>query len=216
MSVFHRLLRGCSRKRGKVCKSCCARVVLELQLPAVCVEMFGNHLCALQAVDGMAGPSRLTLDMFSVFMCKDCKTILAEGRDACECNDMMDVIACISATKEVEVEETMRYDLSPDLQGCVYSHLKCKGCAANVGMILTCAVSEVAHLRRLFCFFKNSILCYSTKTKQLLEGNQFDFNIVHCVIQVEELQDEIVEISTRVHKMADLVRHHVPSSLPED
>ncbi|XP_056374202.1 uncharacterized protein LOC130271057 isoform X2 [Hyla sarda] len=33
---------------------------------------------------------------------------------------------------------------------------------------------------------------------------------------VEELQDEIVEISTRVHKMADLVRHHVPSSLPED
>ncbi|KAG8594935.1 hypothetical protein GDO81_001372 [Engystomops pustulosus] len=164
----------------------------------------------------MAGPSMLEIDLYSVFMCRKCNTILAEGGNACESNDVLDLIAFLAVSTDVEVEEGQRYDVSPDLQGCVYSYLRCGVCKAKVGLFLTCAVAEVSHLRKLFCIFRKSVLCYSLKTKNLLEGERFYFNAARCVAKLGQLEQDMFHTYSRIQDLANIVQLQLQSSEDED
>ncbi|XP_044141531.1 protein Mis18-beta [Bufo gargarizans] len=164
----------------------------------------------------MAGSSSLLFpDIRSVFMCKVCNTILTEGRKVCDSSEVLDLIAFLSVTKQVQKVVPIRYDVSPSLEGCVYIYLKCGVCTAKVGVLLICAVAEVAHLRNLYCLFKKSILCYSMKTKKLLEGSRFYFNAGNCVRHLEELEKTTFDTFRCIQQFADTVQLHIPLPLAE-
>ncbi|KAM4052357.1 protein Mis18-beta [Anomaloglossus baeobatrachus] len=170
-----------------------------------------NAKSARQSSAGLSGaagqeePSVFMVDASSVFMCKICNAILAEGRSACEYNKELNVIACLKATKTVIVDNEVKNNVNEGIKVCVFSFLKCKICVAALGMFLYSTAAEFAHLRDMFCFFANSIVCYSMKTKQMIEGNKIDVNVSQCTTQLRELKRELFATEQRIRHLVTRV-----------
>ncbi|NXA63536.1 MS18B protein, partial [Mohoua ochrocephala] len=81
-------------------------------------------------------------------------------------------------TSDVTWEDSLLVGLEGALLGCTYYLLSCRSCGLAVGFILYSSGSDLAYLRGLFCFFKDSIICYLLKSQMIIEASKVNFPAV--------------------------------------
>ncbi|NXW60123.1 MS18B protein, partial [Eurystomus gularis] len=81
----------------------------------------------------------------------------------------------LEVTDEVTWEDSLMIGLEGALLGCAYYALTCRSCRMIVGFILYSSARDLASLRGLFCFFKDSILCYFLKRQIIVEASEIIF-----------------------------------------
>ncbi|KAF2980025.1 hypothetical protein EK904_009459 [Melospiza melodia maxima] len=101
-------------------------------------------------------------------------------------------------TSDVTWEDSLLVGLEGALLGSAYYLLFCRSCGLAVGFILYSSGSELAHLRDLFCFFKDSIMCYFLKNQMILEASKVNFPAVTLKKRMQNTKEKLVELSTRV------------------
>ncbi|NWH84665.1 MS18B protein, partial [Aegithalos caudatus] len=81
----------------------------------------------------------------------------------------------LEVTSDVTWEDSQLVGLEGALLGCAYYLLSCQSCGLAVGFILCSSGSDLAYLRGLFCFFKESITCYLLKNQMIMEASKVNF-----------------------------------------
>ncbi|NWH58512.1 MS18B protein, partial [Geococcyx californianus] len=115
----------------------------------------------------------------ALFHCRGCWAVLGDSLHLCaEEEPCLGLFACLKATKDVTWEDSLMVGLEGALLGCAYYALTCQSCGSAVGFILYSAPSNLAYLRGLFCFFKDSILCYLLKNQMVIEASEVKFPAV--------------------------------------
>uniref|UniRef100_A0A8B9UHE6 Protein yippee-like n=1 Tax=Anas zonorhyncha TaxID=75864 RepID=A0A8B9UHE6_9AVES len=112
----------------------------------------------------------------AVFQCRGCRAVLADSLHLCgavRCSRVS--LLSSGVTGDVAWEDALLVGLEGALLGCAYNALYCRLCGSMVGFILYSAFSNLAHLRGLFCFFKESILCYLLKNNITIEASKVNF-----------------------------------------
>ncbi|NXS53428.1 MS18B protein, partial [Brachypteracias leptosomus] len=114
----------------------------------------------------------------AVFHCRGCWAVLGDSLQLCAQGPRLDLLACFKVTDEVTWEDSLMFGLEGALLGCAYYALSCRSCGLVVGFILYSAARDMAHLRGLFCFFKDSILCYLLNKQTIMEASKMNFPAV--------------------------------------
>ncbi|NXQ28003.1 MS18B protein, partial [Alaudala cheleensis] len=115
----------------------------------------------------------------AVFHCRGCWTVLGDSLQLCGQEPPgLSVLICFKVTSDVTWEDSLLVGLEGALLGCAYYLLSCRSCGLAVGFILYSSGSDLAHLRGLFCFFKDSIICYLLKNQIIIEASKVNFPAV--------------------------------------
>ncbi|NWU17657.1 MS18B protein, partial [Cephalopterus ornatus] len=118
-------------------------------------------------------------EMCAVFHCPVCWTVLGDSLHLCAPEGpRLGFLACFKVTNDVIWKDSHLIGLEEPLLGCAYNTLTCRSCGLSVGFILHSAASDLAHLRGLFCFFKDRILCYLLENQMVIEASKVDFPAV--------------------------------------
>ncbi|KAM9190248.1 LOW QUALITY PROTEIN: protein Mis18-beta [Mergus octosetaceus] len=144
-----------------------------------------------------------------VFQCRGCRAVLGDSLHLCAQEERrLGLLACLRVTGDVAWEDALLVGLEGALLGCAYNALYCRSCGSMVGFILYSAFSNLAHLRGLFCFFKESILCYLLKNKITIEASKVNFPALTLKEQLGKLKEKLVMVHMRlellVKKMEEL------------
>ncbi|NXR93141.1 MS18B protein, partial [Hypocryptadius cinnamomeus] len=109
----------------------------------------------------------------AVFHCRGCWTVLGDSLQLCGQEPPgLNVLVCFSQCLVGPAENT---SLSPF---SAYYLLFCRSCGLSVGFVLYSSGSDLAHIRDLFCFFKDSIMCYLLKNQIIIEASKVNFPAV--------------------------------------
>ncbi|NXK48758.1 MS18B protein, partial [Chauna torquata] len=112
----------------------------------------------------------------AVFQCRGCRAVLGDSLHLCAQEERrLGLLACLKVTDDVAWEDSLMIGLEGALLGCAYNALSCRSCGLIVGFTLYSTFSDLAHLRGLFCFFKDNILCYLLKNKMIIEASKVNF-----------------------------------------
>ncbi|NXQ43429.1 MS18B protein, partial [Catharus fuscescens] len=112
----------------------------------------------------------------AVFHCRGCWTVLGDSLQLCGQEPPgLSVLICFKVTNDVTREDSLLVGLEGALLGCAYYLLSCRSCGLAVGFVLESSVSDLAYLRDLFCFFKDSIICYLLKNQRIVEASKVNF-----------------------------------------
>ncbi|NXQ55948.1 MS18B protein, partial [Anthoscopus minutus] len=115
----------------------------------------------------------------AVFHCRDCWTVLGDSLQLCGQEPPgLSVLICFKVTSDVTWEDSLSVGLDGALVGCTYYLLSCRSCGLALGFSLYSSDSDLAYLRGLFCFFKNSIMCYLLKHQKTIEASKVNFPAV--------------------------------------
>ncbi|NXF07211.1 MS18B protein, partial [Smithornis capensis] len=115
----------------------------------------------------------------AVFLCRDCWTVLGDSLQLCASKaPQLSFLVCFKVTSDVIWEDSLLISLDDTLLGCAYNELRCRSCGVNVGFMLYSATSDLAHLRGLFCFFKDRIICYLLGNQMIIDASEVDFPTV--------------------------------------
>ncbi|NXM63118.1 MS18B protein, partial [Illadopsis cleaveri] len=110
----------------------------------------------------------------AVFHCRGCWTVLGDSLQLCGQEPPgLSVLICFSQCLVGPAGNT--FSLSPF---SAYYLLSCRSCGLAVGFILYSSGSDLAYLRGLFCFFKDSIICYLLKNQMIIEASKVHFPAV--------------------------------------
>ncbi|XP_057882497.1 protein Mis18-beta [Melospiza georgiana] len=135
----------------------------------------------------------------AVFHCRGCWTVLGDSLQLCGQEPPgLRVLICLKVTSDVTWEDSLLVGLEGALLGSAYYLLFCRSCGLAVGFILYSSGSELAHLRDLFCFFKDSIMCYFLKNQMIMEASKVNFPAVTLKKRMQNMKEKLVELSTRV------------------
>ncbi|NWI61006.1 MS18B protein, partial [Calyptomena viridis] len=115
----------------------------------------------------------------AAFLCCGCWTVLGDSLHLCAPGTpQLSFLACFKVTSDVIWQDSLLVALEGPLLGCAYNALNCRSCGLTVGFVLYSAPSDLAHLRGLFCFFKDSIVCYILGNQMIIEASKVDFPAV--------------------------------------
>ncbi|KAM3671370.1 protein Mis18-beta [Ammospiza maritima maritima] len=135
----------------------------------------------------------------AVFHCRGCWTVLGDSLQLCGQEPPgLRVLICFKVTSDVTWEDSLLVGLEGALLGSAYYLLFCRSCGLAVGFILYSSGNELAHLRDLFCFFKDSIMCYFLKNQIIVEASKVNFPAVTLKKRMQNMKEKLVELSTRV------------------
>ncbi|XP_041257737.1 protein Mis18-beta [Onychostruthus taczanowskii] len=135
----------------------------------------------------------------AVFHCRSCWTVLGDSLQLCgQEPPELSVLVCFKVTSDVTWEDSLLIGLEGALLGCAYYLLLCRSCGLAVGFILYSSGSDLAHLRDLFCFFKDSIMCYLLKNQMIIEASKVNFPAVTLKENMQKMKEKLVELSGRV------------------
>uniref|UniRef100_A0A8C3QQL5 Protein yippee-like n=1 Tax=Cyanoderma ruficeps TaxID=181631 RepID=A0A8C3QQL5_9PASS len=84
----------------------------------------------------------------------------------------------LEVTSDVTLAKSLVVGLEGSLLGCAYYLLSCRSCGSAVGFILYSSGADLAYLRGLFCFFKDSIICYFLQNHMIIEASKVNFPAV--------------------------------------
>ncbi|XP_032043884.1 protein Mis18-beta [Aythya fuligula] len=145
----------------------------------------------------------------AVFQCRGCRAVLGDSLHLCAQEERrLGLLACLRVTGDVAWEDALLVGLEGALLGCAYNALYCRSCGLMVGFILYSAFSNLAHLRGLFCFFKDSILCYLLKNNITIEASKVNFPALTLKEQLGKLKEKLVMVHMRlellIKKMEEL------------
>ncbi|XP_050191359.1 protein Mis18-beta [Myiozetetes cayanensis] len=146
-------------------------------------------------------------ELCAVFHCRGCWTVLGDSLQLCAPEEpRLGFLACFKVTSDVIWEDSILIGLEEPLLGCAYNALSCRSCGLSVGFILHSAASDMAHLRGLFCFFKDRILCYLLENKMVIEASKVDFPAVTLKKEVQELKEKLVEFHIRMELLTNKLK----------
>ncbi|NWV68101.1 MS18B protein, partial [Malurus elegans] len=115
----------------------------------------------------------------AVFHCRSCWAVLGDSLQLCGQEPPgLSVLICFKVTSDVTWDDSLLVGLEGALLGCAYYLLSCRSCGLAVGFILYSSASDLAYLRGLFCFFKDSIVCYLLKNQMITEASNVKFPAV--------------------------------------
>ncbi|XP_041316122.1 protein Mis18-beta isoform X2 [Pyrgilauda ruficollis] len=135
----------------------------------------------------------------AVFHCRSCWTVLGDSLQLCgQEPSELSILVCFKVTSDVTWEDSLLIGLEGALLGCAYYLLLCRSCGLAVGFILYSSGSDLAHLRDLFCFFKDSIMCYLLKNQMIIEASKVNFPAVTLKENMQKMKEKLVELSGRV------------------
>ncbi|XP_035395624.1 LOW QUALITY PROTEIN: protein Mis18-beta [Cygnus atratus] len=154
----------------------------------------------------------------AVFQCRGCRAVLADSLHLCAQEERrLGLLACLRVTEDVAWEDALLVGLEGALLGCAYNALYCRLCGSMVGFILYSAFSNLAYLRGLFCFFKESILCYLLKNKITIEASKVNFPTLTLKEQLGKLKEKLVVVHMRlellIKKMEELKQKDMAESM---
>ncbi|NWW66926.1 MS18B protein, partial [Ifrita kowaldi] len=128
----------------------------------------------------------------AVFHCRGCWTVLGDSLQLCGQEPPgLSVLVCFSQCLVGPRGGRQRrpgwehFSLSPF---SAYYLLTCRSCGSAVGFILYSSGSDLAYLRGLFCFFKESIICYLLKSQMIIEASKVNFPAVTLKEQMEKVR----------------------------
>ncbi|KAI1237897.1 hypothetical protein IHE44_0013989 [Lamprotornis superbus] len=114
----------------------------------------------------------------AVFHCRGCWTVLGDSLQLCGQEPPgLSVLICFSHA---------------------YYLLSCRSCGLAVGFILHSSGSDLAYLRDLFCFFKDSIICYLLKNQRIIEASKVNFPPVTLKEQMHKVKEKLVDFHSRI------------------
>ncbi|XP_040209274.1 protein Mis18-beta [Rana temporaria] len=137
-------------------------------------------------------------EMYSLYQCKSCHSVLSEGMSLCGHNENLTVIAFLRVTSDVNMSDALEFGIDDDLEGCAFNHLTCKGCDTLIGFNLYSATRPYTHLRGLFCLLKQHLLCYLIESKTTIEGTQLQFDFTQFINGIRELKESLAKMYSRV------------------
>ncbi|XP_006128754.2 protein Mis18-beta [Pelodiscus sinensis] len=141
----------------------------------------------------------LRLEDCALLHCRSCRAVLADSLHLCAQEDRcLRVLVCFKVTNDVVLEDSLMVGIEGALLGCTYYALYCHSCGIMVGFSLYSAFTALAHLRGLFCLFKDSILCYLLKTKTVIEASEMNFPVLSLKEHLEKLKDQLVAVHARL------------------
>ncbi|XP_041316125.1 protein Mis18-beta isoform X4 [Pyrgilauda ruficollis] len=112
----------------------------------------------------------------AVFHCRSCWTVLGDSLQLCgQEPSELSILVCFKVTSDVTWEDSLLIGLEGALLGC-----------------------DLAHLRDLFCFFKDSIMCYLLKNQMIIEASKVNFPAVTLKENMQKMKEKLVELSGRV------------------
>ncbi|NWU54595.1 MS18B protein, partial [Dromas ardeola] len=115
----------------------------------------------------------------AMFQCGGCWAVLGDSLHLCAQEERrLGLLVCYRVTNNVTWEDSLMIGLEGALLGCAYNALSCQSCGSNVGFILYSAPSDLAYLRGLFCFFKDSIICYLLEKQIIIQASKVNFPAV--------------------------------------
>ncbi|XP_021389128.2 protein Mis18-beta [Lonchura striata] len=142
----------------------------------------------------------------AVFHCRGCWTVLGDSLQLCGQEPPgLSVLICFRVTNDVTWEESLLVGLEGALLGCTYYLLFCRSCGSAVGFILYSSGSDLVYLRDLFCFFKDSIMCYLLKNQMIVEASKVNFPAVTLKENMQKVKEKLVDLSARI----ELVTEHL-------
>ncbi|NWZ69634.1 MS18B protein, partial [Acrocephalus arundinaceus] len=115
----------------------------------------------------------------AVFHCRGCWTVLGDSLQLCGQEPPgLSVLICFKVSSDVICEASPMVCVEGALHGCTYYSLSCRSCGLAVGFSLYSCGSDLAYLQDLFCFFKDSIICYLLKNQMIIEASKVNFPAV--------------------------------------
>ncbi|NXB25539.1 MS18B protein, partial [Rhagologus leucostigma] len=131
----------------------------------------------------------------AVFHCRGCWTVLGDSLQLCGQEPPgLSVLICFSQCLVGPAglgaggggrAGGEHFSLSPF---SAYYLLSCRSCGLAVGFILYSSGNDLAYLRGLFCFFKDSIICYLLKNQMIIEASKVNFPAVTLKEQMEKVR----------------------------
>ncbi|NXV00304.1 MS18B protein, partial [Cettia cetti] len=107
----------------------------------------------------------------AVFHCRGCWTVLGDSLQLCGQEPAgLSILICFSQCLLGSANTFSPFS--------AYYLLSCRSCGLVVGFILYSSGSDLAYLRDLFCFFKDSIICYLLKNQMIIEASKVNFPAV--------------------------------------
>ncbi|KAF4787960.1 Opa interacting protein 5 [Turdus rufiventris] len=135
----------------------------------------------------------------AVFHCRGCWTVLGDSLQLCGQEPPgLSVLICFKVTNDVRREDSLLVGLEGALLGCAYYLLSCRSCGLAVGFVLESSVRDLAYLRDLFCFFKDSIICYILKTQRIIEASKVNFPPVTLNEHMKKVKEKLVDFNSRI------------------
>ncbi|XP_058685209.1 protein Mis18-beta isoform X2 [Poecile atricapillus] len=135
----------------------------------------------------------------AVFHCRSCWTVLGDSLQLCAQEPPgLSVIICFKVTSDVTWEDSLLVGLEGALLECTYYLLTCRSCGLAVGFILYSCDSNLAYLRGLFCFFKDSIICYLLQNQIIIEASKVKFPAVTLKEHMHKVKEKLVDFNCRI------------------
>ncbi|XP_067414060.1 protein Mis18-beta isoform X2 [Emydura macquarii macquarii] len=156
-----------------------------------------------QAPDSPGGETLLRrglrLEECALFHCRDCRAVLGDSLHLCAQEERcLRVLVCFKVTNDVVLEDSLMVGIEGALLGCAYYALYCRSCGLMVGFSLYSTFTALAHLRGLFCLFKDSILCYLLKTKAIIAASEMNFPALSLKEHLGKLKEQLVVVHVRL------------------
>ncbi|NXI15147.1 MS18B protein, partial [Irena cyanogastra] len=119
----------------------------------------------------------------AVFHCRGCWTVLGDSLQLCGHEPPgLSVLICFSQCLVGPAGAASLFPFS------AYYLLSCRSCGLAVGFILYSSGSDLAYLRGLFSFFKDSITCYLLKNHMIIEASKVNFPAVTIKEQMQKVR----------------------------
>ncbi|XP_063187821.1 protein Mis18-beta [Chroicocephalus ridibundus] len=135
----------------------------------------------------------------AMFQCGGCWAVLGDSLHLCAQEERrLGLLVCYRVTNNVVWEDSLVIGLEGALLGCAYNVLSCQSCGSNLGFILYSAPSDLAYLRGLFCFFKDSIICYLLEKQIIIQASKVNFPAVTLEEPAQKLKEKIVKAHIRI------------------
>ncbi|XP_014107384.1 PREDICTED: protein Mis18-beta isoform X2 [Pseudopodoces humilis] len=112
----------------------------------------------------------------AVFHCRSCWTVLGDSLQLCAQEPPgLSVVICFKVTSDVTWEDSLLVGLE--------------------GALLECSL---AYLRGLFCFFKDSIICYLLQNQMIIEASKVKFPAVTLKEHMHKVKEKLVDFNCRI------------------
>ncbi|XP_030337450.1 protein Mis18-beta isoform X2 [Strigops habroptila] len=153
----------------------------------------------------------------AVFQCRGCWTVLGDSLHLCAQEEqLLGILICFRVTNDVISKDSLMIGLEGALLGCAYNTLACRLCGLIVGFILYSAPRDLAYLRGLFCFFKDSILCYLLKSHIVVEASKLKEKLVETHTRMESLIEKLEKLEKKTNGQKSRALHQMQLGYCED
>ncbi|XP_042194159.1 protein Mis18-beta [Callorhinchus milii] len=140
----------------------------------------------------------LKLEHCVIFQCRNCNTVLADSVQYCGSNSSFNVLVFLDVSDQLALDPHILVGSVDPTCECLHRTLSCCKCEKAVGFVAVCTASSLAHLRGLYCLFKQSLHCYVLQSNSMVEVSDLNLECPSVTQMLGELKKEIVVAHCRL------------------